>query len=159
MNAGTQTHLRDHSKCDSACKLRDVKHVCLPLASERCSLPMVCQHACMHVQEACLSVSNIPYDERANQVIAQMPVRAANNTPAGDLIGLAANAPEEATLNISGTADEPAGLAPQPASQVTPVTPVSQEDLVPADTSSAVSAAAFWSACVPVLLHAALLLG
>jgi hypothetical protein len=57
----------------------------------------------MHVQEACLSISKEPYQTRVDQVIAQMPVIAANNTPAGDLIGTGADAPEGVALQVGAS--------------------------------------------------------
>jgi hypothetical protein len=65
--------------------------------------PTICQ-MCMHVQEACILVPSTAYQDRIDQVIADIPVKSANGTSAdqfgrGDdyveLILLPAAAPEE----------------------------------------------------------------
>jgi hypothetical protein len=85
-----------------------------------------------------------------------MPVRAANNTPAGDLIGLAANAPEEATLRQAATPESSSDIAP---SELVPAEAlVRQDDLMPEVPSCAVSTATIWGPTVlAVLLHVAVL--
>jgi hypothetical protein len=105
------------------------------------------------VQEACLSTARDVYQKRIDEVAAQIPVKTANNTPAGELRGQA-NAPRG--LNP---------LAPVPA-QESAVTPTGalqppQTPTVPADTivteADLLSSDAFLPVCRSMLQSAEML--
>jgi hypothetical protein len=123
----------------------------------------------MHVQEACLSISKEPYQTRVDEVIAQMPVIAANNTPAGDLIGTGADAPEGAALQPGASPEaafsqevqsSEAGDAPDLDGSRERLFNASGPAVVTRESSSTGSLIAMesWSTGMFVLLHAVVLL-
>jgi hypothetical protein len=109
----------------------------------------------MHEQEACIQVPSIPYQERINQVIGDIPVKSANGTSA-DRFGyedyemlqflLPAAAPEES-----------AHLTPPPA-EVPPEALVTQEDSGSNLTSFDEVFTVVWSVLTVVMLHVVVLL-
>jgi hypothetical protein len=113
---------------------------------------------CIRVQAACLSVSKETYQERVDQITAQMPVKAANNTPAANLIGLRADAPEEAPIEPAAAPQE-STVEPSVSRQAPAQAQVRQEDFMPeAASPNEVTRAAAWSAEILALFHAVLLL-
>jgi hypothetical protein len=115
----------------------------------------------VHVQEACLSIARDAYSKRIDDVIAQIPVKTANNTPAGELLGQTANAPRG--LNPEASTEESAvapseTLQPLPASTVPPDTIVRGNDLQSSDAFFSVSGSMLWSAVMFVMLVGVFLL-
>jgi hypothetical protein len=87
---------------------------------------------------------------RIDQIFAQIPVRTANNTPVGDLIGQTANAPQGLNPENSALAEEPAGtpvgpLQPPPAFVLAPDTLVRAEDLTTSAACFSNFRSMFWS--------------
>jgi hypothetical protein len=105
----------------------------------------------VHVQEACLSTARDVYTTRIDKVVAQIPVKTANNTPAGELLGQTANAPrglkpEAFTSTEASAIAPPETLQPLPASMVPPDTIVRGNDLQSSDAFFSVSRSMLWSA-------------
>jgi hypothetical protein len=91
---------------------------------------------------------------RVNQVLAQIPVKTANNTPVGDLIlDPTADAPQEPTPETAALVEESEGapqgaLQPPPAFVMSPDTLVRPEDLTTSAAFSAISRSMIWSAAM-----------
>jgi hypothetical protein len=73
----------------------------------------------LYVQKTCLSVPKEDFLERIDQIIAKMPVKAANNTPAEDLLGWEADPPKQRNLEPAAAPEESA-VAPLVARQSSP---------------------------------------
>jgi hypothetical protein len=87
-----------------------------------------------------------------------MPVKAANNTPAANLIDLEADAPEAPPIEPAAAPQE-STVRPSASRQAPPQAQVRQEDIMPeAASPNKVSRAAVWSAEILALLHAVLLM-